>query len=419
MDNRKYSEQNQIYISSLSNGEGILRSISFFLVKLRLKLRAKIILHLKKIIDFLEAQNPIPQNTTPHRTIHRTGFLLSDLSLMSHYHNVWDLLPTGSFDIILHGEAINLYEDMIKTDPNILSKWQCGITTTNDLHNSNSKYQYVVSNHPICTFRVPLIKRIGNFNIRFMYAAGKSKWNLASWNNLYDVIMSFGPHHTEAFTKCSKAIILQIGYPRLDGYFSQKIKRNELCARYNCDPAKKTVVWLPTWNKLSSVGLFNEEIASLTDKYNVVVKVHPLMPSSEPDRVETLKKYPFSYFIFDSSDNQPLYQLADYMLFDYGGPPLAGIYTDKNMLLLNVPGAKKSNLTGRDSPDILIRKNIVNVNAGTGKIASLLADESIWEKQRSVRQAIRNIYFAPYYGFSSIVAANALLNLDNILQIKT
>lgn len=370
-------------------------------------------------INYLESYSALPENsqkTISLPIIHRTGFLLSDFSLINHYKNVWDLLPAGSFDIILHGEAIQLYENSIKTGSNIFSKWQCKITTTSELHNSNRKYQYVVSNHPVCTFQTPLIKTIGKFNIRFMYAAGKSKWNLASWNNLYDVILSYGPYHAEAFKKCSEAIILQIGYPRLDEFFTQKIKINQLCARYNCNPTKKTVVWLPTWKTLSSVGLFDEEIFSLTDKYNVVVKVHPLMYGSEPERVAALKKYPFTDFIFDNSDNQPLYQLADYMLFDYGGPPLAGIYTDKNMLLLNVPDANKNELTGDDSPDILIRKNIVNIDAGTGKIASLLADESIWEKQRGVRQTIRSIYFAPYYGFSSIVAANALLNLDNILR---
>jgi len=124
-----------------------------------------------------------------------------------------------------------------------------------------------------------------------------------------------------------------------------------------------------------------------------------------------LQQHNFTHLITDSSDNLPLYQLADFMLFDYGGPPLAGVYADKNFILLNVAGAIDDDLTGKDSPDITIRKHLINVNPTDLTIAELLADTSLWEQQRSVRHVLRKRYFAPYYGFSSNVAANALLNL--------
>jgi hypothetical protein len=153
----------------------------------------------------------------------------------------------------------------------------------------------------------------------------------------------------------------------------------------------------------------------LTAKYNVVVKVHPLMPGSEPERVAALRQHPFTDFIADASDNLPLYQLADFMLFDYGGPPFAGIYTDKRMVLLNVPQAEKDALTGEDSTDISIRRTIVNVDADDGDLARLLADDEMWAAQKAQRQALRKLYFAPYYGFSAQIAASALSNLDQIL----
>jgi hypothetical protein len=171
------------------------------------------------------------------------------------------------------------------------------------------------------------------------------------------------------------------------------------------------VVWLPTWKALSSVSYFDAEISALTVRYNVVVKLHPLMPGSEPERVEALRQHHFTHLITDTSDNLPLYQIADFMLFDYGGPPLAGIYTNKNFILLNVEAAAADELTGEDSPDITIRRHLVNVNSGDKAIAELLADSSLWEQQDPVRRALRKTYFAPYYGFSSNVAANALLNL--------
>ena len=84
------------------------------------------------------------------------------------------------------------------------------------------------------------------------------------------------------------------------------------------------------------LGHFNEEIAALTERYNVLVKVHPLTPRSDPAAIDALSQLPFTRLIVDSTDNLPLYQIADYMLFDYGGPPLAGIYTNKKMILLNI-----------------------------------------------------------------------------------
>jgi hypothetical protein len=209
---------------------------------------------------------------------------------------------------------------------------------------------------------------------------------------------------------------MEMGYPRFDRFFTEKYDRNELLRRYNCDPAKQTIAWLPTWKELSSVGLFDQEISALTKEYNVIVKLHPLMPLSEPHRVEALKQYQFTHLITDQSDNLPLYQIADYMLFDYGGPPLAGIYTDKKMILLNVPNGEKHQLTGKFSPDIAIRKNITSVNPADYSIRKTISDNTIWQQQKKSRQTYRNKYFAPYYGFSSSVAAGILLNIDTLLS---
>ena len=51
-------------------------------------------------------------------------------------------------------------------------------------------------------------------------------------------------------------------YRRIDAYFTQQPNYELLCARYYCDPARETVVWLPTWLQLSSVGHFDAETAS-------------------------------------------------------------------------------------------------------------------------------------------------------------
>ena len=338
--------------------------------------------------------------------INKMAFFIHDLELINHFSCLWELLPQGTFDIIYHHAYLS------KEDAVVFNRYNCQVVSAENLIQKNIKYQYLVSNHPI---DANIIKQLANFNIRFMYAAGKINWNLATWNNLYDVILCFGPYHAAAFTNNTKAIVIQMGYPRFDKYFNFPTSRAILLSRYNCDPLKKTVVWLPTWKEISSVGYFDKEISALTKNYNVIVKLHPMMKNDEPQRVTVLMQHYFTKVITDASDNVPLYQLADFMLFDYGGPPFAGIYTNKHFVLLNVEGAAKNNLTGQNSPDVFIHKHLINVNAEDGNIAGILENMTLLREQAVICNSLKNIFFAPYFGFASQIAAKILLHLDYII----
>ncbi len=351
---------------------------------------------------------PSPQQSAP---LGRIGFLFHTPELLNHFSPVIDLLPAGSFDLVVCWHAENSPE--MKS---AAARWKARILTTREVLSSGSRYRYMVSNHPVMLGDPRVLKQLADNNIRFMYAAGKSAWNMSAWNALYDLILCFGPYHAAEFAKRTGAAVLQMGYPRLDGFFNSTIDADQLKKRFQCDPARQTVVWLPTWKGLSSVGLFDAQVSALTAKYNVVVKVHPLMPGDEPHRVAALQEHRFTHLIIDASDNLPLYQLADFMLFDYGGPPFAGVYTDKQMILLNVPNAEKNEFTGEDSPDISIRRTIINIDAEGSDLSRLLTDDQLWERQKRQRQVLRAQYFAPYYGFSAQVAALALLNLNHILK---
>ena len=75
-------------------------------------------------------------------------------------------------------------------------------------------------------------------------------------------------------------------------------------------------------------------------------------------------------------------------------------------------------MTAGDSPDLFIRKYLVNVDPKKGQIAHILADSSLWDEQETVRRRLRNYYFSPYFGFSSQIAASMLLNLDRAIGKK-
>lgn len=348
----------------------------------------------------------------PRRTVGGLGFLVHIPELINHYRDVWAKLEPGSFEVVITGNE----EDRRETR-RIAEALGVRCVNAEERLAAGDQYRCLVSNHPVDPSGTPLIKRLAEKNVRFMYALGKAGWNMRDWNRLYDLILCFGPDQVERLGFCEDAVKVQMGYPRFDRYFTAPADRRDLLERHDCDPAKPVVVWLPTWKGLSSVGIYDKAIAGLMDQYNVVIKLHPLMAADDPERVAGLDRHGFTHVIRDSRDNLPLYQLADFLLCDYGGPAFGGIYTDKNLLLLNVPGAVDDEYTGADSPDVLIRRDVVSVDPdGADRLHQLLEDARLWEDQAAVRRRLRQRFFAPYFGFSSEIAALTLRNVDRILH---
>jgi len=67
--------------------------------------------------------------------------------------------------------------------------------------------------------------------------------------------------------------ILVVGYPKLDPIFQGKCRREEVIERWGLDPAKKTVLYAPTY-KPTSLGLIRERILTETRGYNLLIKLH-------------------------------------------------------------------------------------------------------------------------------------------------
>ena len=342
------------------------------------------------------------------KIISRPAFLVHSETVGLHFLPIWNCLKSRPFDILLYEDA--------KIPSSFKPSTCVEIRTVNEVLKKNEKYTVLVSNHYVSSkslgVRVPLIKSLAIRNIRLMYAAGKLGWNLSDWNKFYDGILCFGPFHAKEFEQKFQLPTAQIGYPRLDSYFNQKFNKSKLLERYNCDPQKKTIVWLPTWKNLSSVGYFDEEVSLLSNQYNIIVKLHPMMVQKEADKVVKLKKFKFNALIDYEEDNIPLYFLADYMLFDYGGPAFAGLYLGKKFLMLNVPGADNDRWLTTRSPELLLREFTGAVNPGDDqiklKIIELTNDETFNTKLKD----LRNEMFALNFGNSSLKAAHCIENLN-------
>jgi|GEM_PF-153278 len=342
----------------------------------------------------------------------RYGFLMHIPELFNHYRAIWRRLPAGSFHVVNAGTG----EDAAQIAA--LARTE-GVDCPDvaQVEAAQSRYEVLISNHPIDpSGATPLIRRLGRVNVRLMYSVGKAGWNLRDWNRLYDLILCFGPYQREALAAITEATIVEVGYPRFDPFFELTSRRRVILERLGGDPQKRSVVWLPTWKNLSSVGWHDAAVAALTDRYNVFVKLHPLMSQQEPDKVAALRALGLTRVIADSSDNIPLYVVADWILCDYGGPAFGAIYADRNLVLLDVPDAAADEMLGEASPDILIRDVIPHIAAGNADaLRALIEDAAVWEEQRRVRRELRGAFFAPHFGYSAAVAAAALLNAERLV----
>ena len=257
--------------------------------------------------------------------------------------------------------------------------------------------------------------KIAKKHIRYMtHGFNRHNYN-PNWNKYYWMFLCQGEYQYNSLERYQNTAIRVItGYPRLDDFFTNETVPFGIfeSLRYN---GKKTILWMPTHGEGNSLIYFYEIFLKLSDDFNLILKPHDnCFTDSETSNIikylETSKKV----FIYRSiGDDTILYRLADYIIADYGGTLFSCIYADKNTLLLH-KHKRKSNYD-LFPMETFLRTYIITVSdVNADLIKRILMDDQIWSKQKLIRQALRNKFFAPYYGFSGEVTANLLKNIRSV-----
>ncbi|MCP5266387.1 MAG: hypothetical protein H6934_09740 [Burkholderiaceae bacterium] len=275
-------------------------------------------------------------------------------------------------------------------------------------------YDVVVSNQmQVLPFDdgVPRLTRLGRRQVRLLYALGKLRWNLSDWNSHYHRILCFGPYQRALFQWAFPGVVVdEVGYPRFDHFFDDEPTRDEAMRRFGLDPARRTVVWLPTYGSLSSIDAYLGPVASLTAGCNVIVKAHPGTPLQEPERWARLCGSSIKVVEQSDLDNVVLFRIADWVLADYGGSAFGALYTRKPVLLLNAPGDLFAADTGWGSADLALRRWLPNLDPSQAeRVGELLFDDSLWASLSSTRSALRRELFTDCDGGSGQRAAASIL----------
>ena len=249
--------------------------------------------------------------------INKTAFAIHMAELLNHYKNIWRHFVADEVEII-YSCTDSKDVDEIKEFAQIYGYTAISFDEVSRL---GRIYRVVVSNHPFVLGsddkQIPFIAYHGINQVRMMYSLGKASWNFSQWNSFYHLILTWGPYHEQGLGEMRSTRTIQVGYPRFDHYFWDEIETDLIKAELSLDFQHRTVLWLPTCDKLSSIDGFAEAVSGLKKKFNVLVKLHPLTVQQDPERMQILADAGIEPVAGTNRDNAELLSVADYVLADY------------------------------------------------------------------------------------------------------
>lgn len=224
----------------------------------------------------------------------------------------------------------------------ILNKNKCYwwvITELNDtslIKNFFDKYEIIVAVHSWPPLSAVLTKSFFQHKklVRVLYGNAKGLVTFAPWSAFFDIVLTYGPYTQEHIAPIN--ISHAIGNPKFDDWFDQSIDPDSLKQiRNNLDPAKKTLLYLPTHSGLSSLHMHGKNIKLLGDRFNILVKLHHLNKLTEKEIVREIMEDPRILAFDEEDDILPLFHLADVIVSDSSSAALEALLVDKPMVILD------------------------------------------------------------------------------------
>lgn len=170
--------------------------------------------------------------------------------------------------------------------------------------------------------------------VHMNYGAGKELSMFGNKHRKWDLYLCLSQRVHKIIELFTWAEI--VGYPKFDDWFNNELDEQyikELKSALN--PAKKTILYLPTHGDLSSIDELAGELKKINSTYNILIKLHYYAPYEEPDRVKKLENVGVR-LPRNSSDLPPLIKVADVVLSDNSSGIFDAILADKPVVLADL-----------------------------------------------------------------------------------
>lgn len=389
--------------------------------------------------------------------------------MYAHYASVWAELERESFVIVLLGAIVKLDAQAVPSAREFLvrvTELDYEVVYLDEIVFRKIKYRYVVSNHimgggqptqengesrlqevkrrgrnlrksmlntacrlvsqprkyqyEIDPFQyLPLQAGIGQ--IRFMYGADISDaWSLDAWNSIYDLFLCHGPNDELQLKSRFSGKTAIMGYPRYDGYFSPTLDVAGVASEFALDPAKKTLLWMPTYDAFKddvcSIPYFTEPLTILVNQFNLIVRPHPISFRLDPNGIRLLEEQGFRIDKDPLRDMNQMFKVADTVLCDHGGSAFGALYLGKKLVFLKTP-AKDTAVVSKASSNLDLMRHFPTIKPDeVSSLPALVEDESYWQSKLMDARKLSDQYFANYRGNASKKTAEILRNLDTLLE---
>jgi len=138
-----------------------------------------------------------------------------------------------------------------------------------------------------------------------------------------------------------------VGYPKIDCLVDGSLKRDDVLDAIGIDPARRTVLYAPTWSQYSSLNCMGTQLVrSLCDAgYAVIVKLHDRSRDSRyvhsggidwVSRLEPLLKQ-HGGRLADSGDASTYMVAADVMITDHSSAGFEYLLLDRPLIRIEMP----------------------------------------------------------------------------------
>jgi CDP-glycerol glycerophosphotransferase (TagB/SpsB family) len=358
--------------------------------------------------------------------IKKIGFYINEEHIFNHYFNLFKKLNPNTFDIILADKFKNnkykKFKDKLESyswnvvflkDIFLISKYKILVThlylggntlLPEDIFSKTKLIFYkflnkIKKNSNKLSSEQYFQKKLGIYNIRFMYGVDIGGSTLGDYHNLFDEFFCHGPRDAGMLKEKFKGKIFEMGYPRYDDYLEISEKKKDILKKFLCDPKKPTIVWLCTTSEyFSSVISCHKYVEKLASEFNIILRPHPIEIDPQYDRYNNevhriIKSSKLIVNIDPFQNMSELYAISDLMLCDYGGTIFSSLYMNKKIILLNHRDAILDSNTN-STTSIEVRKYLPSIDEKDFKNSEEIIKKYLFSKKNMTAiKKTRLIYF--------------------------
>lgn len=337
----------------------------------------------------------------------RIAFLIWNTFQLLHFRSLLLQLPTALLVVEQRKRSIPIAQNILAEIPNNVAY----IAQKDIQKKLDGKFDVLV----IQTVfeQIDLFKETKIAMLQYGYA--KAPHNYGTWRAFADLNLVYGQHAYDAISYFSPTE--SIGCPRYDQWFDVHFHLQSYYKYASIlDNSKKTILYAPSWGELSSFHFYIDQLYALSERYNVIVKIHhnTTLLSNTSHNLQDL--FFGVHFFYENEDIISLISIADIVISDFSGAIFDALFCRKPVVLLNIPNSVKSQKLDAFSLEIFLRSQLGTEIHSPEELGSVLDEiAAAPQKYQLAQELYANLFTETEYATKQAVyCLNKLANGDYV-----